>query len=106
MEEFQRRQEELKAESEAMKQEERRQKLEAAENQRQQEEKLHLSDPSKGSKNAHLAPPSEPAPLSILKCNSPPLRSPRTTATNSRTAHRPLDDGPLSPRALVKVSDN
>lgn len=105
IEEFQRRQEELKAESEVLKQEERRQKLEAAENYRQEHEQQHLSDSSKVSRNAHLVPPCEPAPLSILKSNSPPLRNPRTVARSSRATTRPLDDGPVSPRALIKVSE-
>lgn len=91
IEDFQKRQEELRAESEALKQEERRQKLGAPDPYCLR----HSSEGAKGAVNAHLAPPSEPAPVSILRGSSPPLRSPR------RTVARPLS--PPSPRALIRV---
>ncbi|XP_034244752.1 stress response protein NST1-like isoform X2 [Thrips palmi] len=103
IEEFQRRQEELRAESEAIKLEERRQKLEAAEAFNQKQMEHAQLDPSKVARNAHLAPPSEPAPLSILKSTSPPLRSPRRTARGSQYSDEYLNPEPLSPRALIKV---
>lgn len=102
IEEFTRRQEELKAESEAIKLEERRQKLEAAEAFNQKQIQHSQQDQSKGHRNAHLAPPSEPAPLSILKSTSPPLRSPRHTS-DSYYPDEYLHAEPLSPRALIRV---
>ncbi|XP_052123915.1 coiled-coil domain-containing protein 157-like isoform X2 [Frankliniella occidentalis] len=96
IEEFQRRQEELKAESEALKQEGRRQKLHASEINSQAPFSVEIPV---GAKNAHLVPPAEPAPVSILKSTSPPLRSPRRAAHGSQYP----DEGPPSPRALIKV---
>lgn len=99
-EEFERRREELRAESEALKQEERRQKLEAAESCYQKQVQQHPgSETSKSSKSGHLVPPAEPAASSIRKSSSPPLRSPRRMVQG----YEHLDQGPPSPRALIKV---
>lgn len=91
----------MRAESEALKLEERRQKLEAADTCCLKQPQHSTSDASKASnKSSHLTPPAEQVPISI-KSTSPPLRSPRRKGEYSRY----LEDGPPSPRALIKVSE-